>query len=83
MRNKKIVSIIALVILIIIVLIVISNIRDKKSILENTDNEKDIYINEITGEYIIYDNNGLELTRTMDEEKLDLLIDNPRYNPKK
>lgn len=83
MKNKKIVSIIALVILIIVVLIAISNIRDKKSILENTNNEKNIYKNEITGEYIIYDNNGLELTRTTDEEKLDLLMDNPSYNPKK
>ena len=60
MKNKKIVSIITLVILIIVVLIAISNIRDKKSILYNTNNEKNIYKNEITGEYIIYDNNGLE-----------------------
>ncbi len=83
MKNRKILSMLIIAIFIIIVFIIFFSVEKEKNIATNVNEEVNVYKNEITGEYIIYDNSGMEITRTTNSEKIDLLIDNPNYNPKK
>ena len=85
-KNTKI----ALLALVCIVLIVVvmkgwksKKIKDEQA--NNTSNtEKSVSYEQdpTTGEYIIYDNNGQEITRVMDEAEVKIYQDNPDYDPK-
>lgn len=84
----RIITIILVIIVMIIAIINIFNkkekIIDKNSSLSNDilDSEVKIEQNNKTGEYIVYRENGQEITRVRDKGEAQIYIDNPDYDPK-
>ena len=89
MDNKTKIIIIAVAVIVIVAIVI--NGGSKKKIeeaqKENTNSTSEqakasVKLDEDSGEYIVYDENGKEITRVMDEASAQIYIDNPDYDPK-
>ena len=85
--NSKVKIIIIAILAIVIVALVVVNTGHKK-VVENDKTSTTVAekpytkLDKETGEYIVYDTNGEEITRVTDEAAAQIYIDNPDYDPK-
>lgn len=84
MLNKNTKIAILAVVCIVLILVIWKTASKKKdnSDVNNTESKISYTQDNTTGEYIIYDENGQEITRVMDEAEIKIYEDNPDYDPK-
>ncbi len=88
MLNKNTKIAVLAVICIILMVVVMKGWKSKKikdeqaNATTNTEKSVSYEKDPTTGEYIVYDNNGQEITRVMDEAQVKIYEDNPDYDPK-
>ena len=87
--NKKRIIIASICVLLICVISILKCIPNKSNTIQKAKSEKELpskietflEIDELSQEYIIKDKDGNELRRTDNPILVDLLLDNPNYNP--
>ena len=85
MNTKVKIIIIAVLVVVIIALVVNNNSKkasEKASTNETTKSQAYTEYDEESGLYVVYDENGEEITRVSDEAAAQIYIDNPDYDPK-
>ena len=87
MSSKVKIIIVAVLVVVIVALVVVTT--SHKKVEENNEKANTTVaekpytkLDEETGEYIVYDTNGEEITRVTDEAAAQIYIDNPDYDPK-
>lgn len=82
MNKKNLLYILVAIVVLVVILIVFTKIDKKET--ENKENQIEsasIEKNELTEEYIVYDNNGEIIANSIDKDSLEIYKIDPTYNP--